>query len=72
MGQLNESEKLRDDSFNHHGILGISNNRKLTDGGKVSQLKTYRQQVDRIGLRFSCILIMGLAKTFREKESSDL
>lgn len=46
LGQLNESEKLRDDSFNHHGILGIPNTRKLTDGRKVSELKTRGQQVD--------------------------
>ncbi|NES07977.1 MAG: hypothetical protein F6K22_37465 [Okeania sp. SIO2F4] len=56
MGQLNESEKLRDDSFNHHGILGIPNTRKLTDGGKVSELKTPGQQVYLNGLDFPVFL----------------
>ena len=49
-GTINFIEKIRSKDFNHHGILGISNRRKLTDGRKVSELKTRGQQVYLQGL----------------------
>ena len=51
-GTIKFIEKIRSNSFNHHGILGISNTRKLTDGRKVSELKTRGQQVYLNGLKF--------------------
>ena len=50
MAQFNSQSKIRSKEFNHHGILGISNRRKLTDGRKVSDLKTRGQQVYLHGL----------------------
>ncbi|GFZ92441.1 transposase [Okeania sp. KiyG1] len=55
-GTIKFIEKLRDSSFNHHGILGIPNTRKLTDGRKVSELKTRGQQVYLNGLNFPVFL----------------
>ena len=52
-GTINFIEKIRSKDFNHHGILGISNRRKLTDGRKVSELKTRGQQVYLQGLNVS-------------------
>lgn len=51
-GTIEFIEKIRSNSFNHHGILGIPNTRKLTDGRKVSELKNRGQQVDLNGLKF--------------------
>ena len=44
-GTINLINQIRGDSFNHHGILGIGKNRTLTDGRKVSEIKTRGQQV---------------------------
>jgi hypothetical protein len=51
-GTIQFIEKIRSKTFNHHGILGIPNRRKLTDGRKVSDLKTRGQQVYLHGLNF--------------------
>ncbi|MGK7879226.1 MAG: transposase [Crocosphaera sp.] len=51
-GTIKFIKKIRSYSFNHHGILGIPNTRTLTDGRKVSELKTRGQQVYLKGLNF--------------------
>lgn len=51
-GTIQFLEKIRSNSFNHHGIFGIPNTRKLTDGRKVSELKNRGQQVYLNGLNF--------------------
>lgn len=51
-GTIKFIEKIRSNSFNHHGILGIPNTRTLTDGRKVSDLKSRGQQVYLNGLNF--------------------
>ena len=55
-GTIQLLKKIRSDSFNHHGILGIPNTRTLTDGRKVSELKTRGQQVYLKGLNFPVFL----------------
>ena len=49
-GTVNLINQIRSDSFNHHGIVGISKSRTLQDGRKVSQIKTRGQQVYLNGL----------------------
>lgn len=49
-GTIDLINQVRDDSFNHHGILGISKSRTLQDGRKVSEIKTRGQQVYLNGL----------------------
>jgi len=51
-GTIDLIHKIRGNSFNYHGILGIANTRTLTDGRKVSELKTRGQQVYLTGLNF--------------------
>ena len=49
-GTINLINQIRENSFNHHGILGIGKNRTLNDGRKVSEIKTRGQQVYLNGL----------------------
>ncbi len=49
-GAIKLIKKIRGDSFEHHAILGIPNSRTLTDGRKVSEIKTRGQQVYLNGL----------------------
>ncbi len=49
-GTIKLIRKIRGNSFKHHAILGISNTRTLTDGRKVSEIKTRGQQVYLNGL----------------------
>jgi hypothetical protein len=51
-GTIDFLKKIRSDSFNHHGIMGIPKTRKLIDGRQVSQLKNRGQQVYLNGLNF--------------------
>lgn len=44
-GTVDLLEKIRGNSFGHHAIVGIAKTRKLTDGRKVSEIKTKGQQV---------------------------
>ena len=55
-GTIKLINQIRGDSFNHHGILGISKNRTLTDGRKVSEIKTRGQQVYLNGLELPVFL----------------
>ena len=49
-GTIKLIKKIRGDSFKHHAIVGIPNSRTLTDGRKVSEIKTRGQQVYLNGL----------------------
>lgn len=49
-GTIKLIKKIRGDCFNHHAIVGIPNTRTLTDGRKVSEIKTRGQQVYLNGL----------------------
>lgn len=49
-GTINLLHKIRAKNFNHHAIVGIANTRTLTDGRKVSKIKTKGQQVNLTGL----------------------
>jgi hypothetical protein len=55
-GTINLIHKIRENSFNHHAILGLANTRTLTDGRKVSEIKTRGQQVYLTGLNFPVYL----------------
>jgi hypothetical protein len=55
-GTIDFLNKIRGNSFNHHGILGIANTRTLTDGRKVKQVKTRGQQVYLKGLNYPVYL----------------
>jgi hypothetical protein len=55
-GTIDLLHKIRDKKFNYHGIVGIANTRTLTDGRKVSQIKTKGQQVYLTGLNFPVYL----------------
>ncbi len=55
-GTINLINQIRGDSFNHHAIVGIPNTRTLTDGRKVSEIKTRGQQVYLNGLEFPVFL----------------
>jgi hypothetical protein len=56
-GTIDLIHQIRDNnSAGHHGIVGISKTRTLTDGRKVSELKTPGQQVYLTGLDFPVFL----------------
>lgn len=55
-GTINLINQIREDSFNHHGILGIAKTRTLEDGRKVSEIKTRGQQVYLNGLNIPVFL----------------
>jgi Transposase DDE domain len=55
-GTINLINQIRGNSLNHHGILGIGKNRTLSDGRKVSEIKTRGQQVYLNGLNIPVFL----------------
>jgi len=55
-GTIDLIHKIRQDDFNYHAIFGIANTRTLTDGRKVSSIKTRGQQVYLNGLDFPVYL----------------
>lgn len=55
-GTVDLLEQIRGDSFGHHAIVGISKNRTLIDGRKVSEIKTKGQQVYLNNLSFPVYL----------------